>query len=155
MGTNPDQPEVEEARLKARDEGLALEAIVGFRYGETVNERQHAGAVGEDVLFLAARATEPRPLKLSLTETTSSGILRQANTRMEAVMRWEDRITIDPKVLAGKPVIKGTRLAVEFIMDLLAQGWTEGQILENYPGIAREDIEVLKSERVFPLAARS
>lgn len=78
-------------------------------------------------------------------------------------MRWEDRITIDPKVLAGKPVIKGTRLAVEFIVDLLAQGWTEAQILENYPGIRREDIraclkyasEVLKSERVSPVCARS
>ena len=55
------------------------------------------------------------------------------------------------------------RLAVEFIVDLLAQGWTEAQILENYPGIAREDIraclqyasEMLKSERVFPVSARS
>jgi len=82
---------------------------------------------------------------------------------MEAVMRWEDRITIDPKVLAGKPVIRGTRLAVEFIVDLLAQGWTDAQILENYPGIAREDIqaclqyasEMLKSEPVFPVSARS
>jgi uncharacterized protein (DUF433 family) len=78
-------------------------------------------------------------------------------------MRWEDRIAIDPKVLAGKPVIKGTRLAVEFIVDLLAQGWTEPRILENYPGIASEDIraclqyssEMLKSERVFPVSAGS
>ncbi len=78
-------------------------------------------------------------------------------------MRWEDRITIDPRVLTGKPVVKGTRLAVEFIVDLLALGWTEAQILENYPGIAREDIraclqyatEMLKSERVFPVSARS
>lgn len=78
-------------------------------------------------------------------------------------MRWEDRITIEPKVLAGKPVIKGTRLAVEFIVGLLAQGWTEAQILANYPGIAGEDIraclqyasDVLKSERVFPVSTRS
>lgn len=77
-------------------------------------------------------------------------------------MRWEDRVTIDPKVLAGKPVIKGTRLAVEFIVDLLAQGWTEAQIRENYPGVTQEDIlaclqyasDVLKSERVFPVDAR-
>ncbi len=39
-------------------------------------------------------------------------------------MSWEERITINPKVLVGKPVIKGTRLAVEFIIDLLAQGWS-------------------------------
>jgi uncharacterized protein (DUF433 family) len=52
---------------------------------------------------------------------------------------------------------------VEFIVDLLAQGWTEPQILENYPGIAREDIraclqyasEMLRAERVFPVSARS
>jgi hypothetical protein len=46
-------------------------------------------------------------------------------------MKWEDRITIDPQILVGKPVIKGTRLAVEFIIDLLAQGWTEQQIIER------------------------
>jgi len=56
-------------------------------------------------------------------------------------MKWEDRIVIDPEILVGKPVIKGTRIAVEFIVDLLAQGWTESEILENYPGIAREDIQ--------------
>ena len=75
-------------------------------------------------------------------------------------MTWEERVTLDPKVLTGKPVIKGTRLAVEFVVDLLAQGWTETEIVDNYPGITRDDIraclqyasEVLKSERVFPLA---
>lgn len=78
-------------------------------------------------------------------------------------MPWQDRITIDPRVLVGKPVITGTRLSVEFIVDLLAQGWTEAQIREHYPGVAREDIlaclqyasEVLKAERVFPIDARS
>jgi uncharacterized protein (DUF433 family) len=55
-------------------------------------------------------------------------------------MNWEERITIDPEVLVGKPVIKGTRIAVEWVVDLLAQGWTEQQILDNYPGLAHEDI---------------
>ena len=55
-------------------------------------------------------------------------------------MDWEDRITADPKVLVGKPVIKGTRLAVEFIIELLANGWSETQILDNYPGVTHEDI---------------
>lgn len=72
-------------------------------------------------------------------------------------MNWEDRIAVDPKVLVGKPVIKGTRLAVEFIIDLLANGWSETQILDNYPGIIHEDIaaclryanELVKSERVY------
>jgi len=56
-------------------------------------------------------------------------------------MMWQERIIIDPEILAGKPVIKGTRLAVEFIIDLLAQGWSESDILENYPGLRREDIQ--------------
>ena len=43
-------------------------------------------------------------------------------------------------VLTGKPIIKDTRLAVEFIIDLLARGWSEAEILENYPGIVVEDI---------------
>ncbi len=74
-------------------------------------------------------------------------------------MNWQERITIDPAVLVGKPVIKGTRLSVEFIIDLLAQGWSEAQILDNYPGISHADIlgclhyasSLLKSERVYPV----
>ena len=46
----------------------------------------------------------------------------------------------DPAILAGKPVIKGTRLAVELIVELLAEGWTERQTLENYPGVTAEDV---------------
>jgi uncharacterized protein (DUF433 family) len=72
-------------------------------------------------------------------------------------MEWEGRITADPKVLVGKPVIKGTRLAVEFIIELLANSWSEAQILDNYPGLSHEDIvaclryanELVKSERVY------
>ncbi len=73
-------------------------------------------------------------------------------------MSWQERIVIDPGILVGKPVIKGTRLAVEFIIDLLAQGWSEGDILRNYPGLTHEDIQaclayagaILKAERVYP-----
>lgn len=75
-------------------------------------------------------------------------------------MSWEERITVDPKVLVGKPVIKGTRLAVEFIVERLADGWTEQHLLDNYPGLTHEDIsaclryasEVLKSERVYVIS---
>jgi uncharacterized protein (DUF433 family) len=76
-------------------------------------------------------------------------------------MNWEDRITVDPGILAGKPVVKGTRLSVEFIIGLMAQGWGQEEILRNYPGLAREDIqaclayasETLRAERVYPLSA--
>lgn len=74
-------------------------------------------------------------------------------------MEWQDRIVMNPEVLVGKPVIKGTRLAVEFIIDLLAQGWPEEEILRNYPGLTQEDIRacllyvsrLLKAEKVYPL----
>ncbi len=73
-------------------------------------------------------------------------------------MNWRERIVVDPAILVGKPVVKGTRLAVEFIMDLLAQGWSEADILRNYPGLTREDIvaclsyasSVLKAEKIYP-----
>ncbi len=76
-------------------------------------------------------------------------------------MDWKERIIIDPNILVGKPVIKGTRLAVEFIVDLLAQGWAEKDILNNYPGLTPDDIKaclhyasaVLHAEKVFPLEA--
>lgn len=55
-------------------------------------------------------------------------------------MEWSDRILIDPKILVGKPVIRGTRLAVEFILDLLATGQPEADILPNYPGLTHDDI---------------
>jgi uncharacterized protein (DUF433 family) len=51
-----------------------------------------------------------------------------------------ERIVVDPEILAGKPVIRGTRLAVEFILELLAAGQSEDELLANYPGLAREDI---------------
>ncbi len=78
-------------------------------------------------------------------------------------MTWEERIEINPAILVGKPVIKGTRLAVEFIVELLANDWSEQQIMDNYPGITHEDIsaclryaaETLKSERVYLTSAKS
>ena len=51
----------------------------------------------------------------------------------EPVQQWTNRIVIDEAVLTGKPVIKGTRLAVEFIIDLLAHGWSEAEILGKLP----------------------
>jgi uncharacterized protein (DUF433 family) len=55
-------------------------------------------------------------------------------------MPWPERIIVDPEILAGKPVIRGTRLAVEFILELLAAGQSGDEILTNYPGLTREDI---------------
>jgi uncharacterized protein (DUF433 family) len=75
-------------------------------------------------------------------------------------MNWQDRIAIDPNTLVGKPIIKGTRLAVEFLLELLAENRTHEQILRDYPQLTPEDIqaalhyaaETLKQEHVYPLA---
>jgi len=77
------------------------------------------------------------------------------------MINWQDRISLDPKILVGKPVIKGTRMAVEFVIDLLANGWTESEILRNYPRLTHEDIQaclcyassMMKSEHVYPNTA--
>jgi uncharacterized protein (DUF433 family) len=57
---------------------------------------------------------------------------------------WRKRITTDKKILSRKPIIKGTRISVEFILELLDNGWTYKQILDNYPQQTREDLEVVK-----------
>jgi len=74
-------------------------------------------------------------------------------------MTWQDRITIDPNVLVGKPIVKGTRISVEFVIDLLARGWFTAQVLSEYDHLKPEDIQaclayasdVLKSEKVYLL----
>ena len=55
-------------------------------------------------------------------------------------MPFSERIVMDPEILGGKPVIRGTRLAVEFILELLAAGQSESELLTSYPGLTREDI---------------
>ena len=74
-------------------------------------------------------------------------------------MEWRDRITVDPRILVGKPVVKGTRIAVEMVVDLLAAGWTNQQILDSYPTLTEEGVraclayasEILHGEKVYPL----
>ena len=58
-------------------------------------------------------------------------------------MDWKARISADTAVLAGKPIIKGTRLSVDFILSLFAEGWTEQQVLDNYPQLSIEDLKAV------------
>ncbi len=58
-------------------------------------------------------------------------------------MSLEERIAVDPRLLAGKPTLKGSRISVEFILALLAEGWTEEEILNNYPQLVREDLQAV------------
>jgi uncharacterized protein (DUF433 family) len=73
----------------------------------------------------------------------------------------DPHIVLDPEVLAGKPLIRGTRISVEHVISLLAEGWSEVDILDNYPGLTRADLlaclayarDVLRAERIYPTAA--
>ena len=55
-------------------------------------------------------------------------------------MDWEERIELNPAVLVGKPIVRGTRIAVELVIERLADGWDEDTILEQYPSLDRDDI---------------
>jgi uncharacterized protein (DUF433 family) len=55
-------------------------------------------------------------------------------------IEWANFISSDPEILLGKPVVKGTRLSVDFILGLYAEGWTEDQILENYPNLSKDSL---------------
>ena len=73
--------------------------------------------------------------------------------------RMMDRIEINPKILVGKPIIAGTRISVELIVKLIAQGWKEEDIIKEYPVLKKEDIRaalfyverVIEEEEVYPL----
>ena len=76
-------------------------------------------------------------------------------------MSWRDRIEVNPDVLSGKPVVRGTRLAVELILGLLAAGETESDVLADYPRLTREDLlaclayasHLAREFRTYPLSA--
>jgi len=65
-------------------------------------------------------------------------------------MDWREHIHSDPEILSGKPVVKGTRLSVDFLLELFANGWSEEQVLESYPNLTRDSLRA-----VFAFAAES
>ena len=58
-------------------------------------------------------------------------------------MSWRDYIQSDPAVLTGKPVVRGTRLAADFLLDLFASGWTQEQVLDSYPQLTPEALRAV------------
>jgi uncharacterized protein (DUF433 family) len=76
-------------------------------------------------------------------------------------MEWRQHIVVDPATLAGKPIVKGTRLAVEHVVGLLAAGWSIEQILTEHHGLTREKVlaclayatDRLADDRIYPLSA--
>lgn len=78
-------------------------------------------------------------------------------------MNWNERIISDKNVLMGKPVIKGTRISIEFILDRLANGWSEEMILQSYPLLTKEDLlavfsylnDLVKDGLVYEIRAKA
>lgn len=76
-------------------------------------------------------------------------------------MGWKDHIEINPQVLVGKPVIRGTRISVELVLQMIAAGVSETEILDNYPSLSPDDLracvayaaDLVASEEVYPLSA--
>lgn len=75
-------------------------------------------------------------------------------------MDWRDYIITDPEILCGKPTLIGTRLSVEFVLDLLAAGWDMPALRTHYPNLTEERIravhayvaDILKNERFYLLS---
>ena len=75
-------------------------------------------------------------------------------------MEWRERIVCDPKILVGKPSIRGTRISVELILGWLSAGWNIEQLLDSYPNITRDDVlaalayarELVHDDGILPLA---
>ena len=89
-------------------------------------------------------------------------ILRANERRVKKTMAevdWRKHIHSDPSILLGKPVVRGSRLSVEFILGLFAEGWTGEQILENYPTLSSESLravfvfatECMREESVYAM----
>lgn len=71
------------------------------------------------------------------------GIYRSGRILYNSDMDWKDYIVADPAVLGGKPAIRGTRISVEFVIQRLAQGWTESELLENYPRLTAKHLQAV------------
>ena len=78
-------------------------------------------------------------------------------------INWRQFIHSDPDILLGKPVVRGTRLSIEFILGLFAKGWTQKEIIENYPTLTPESLkaifaftqECLKDEYFYEIHAEA
>lgn len=89
-----------------------------------------------------------RIMEMALATTIKNGVIK---------LDWKTRIIVDPGVMTGKPVIKGTRITVEFVMELLGRGATVTEILHEYDHLTPEDIQaclayasdLVKSERIY------
>ena len=75
-------------------------------------------------------------------------------------MGWEERIELNPEILVGKPIVRGTRISVQLVIERLADGCTTDELVEQYPRLTKDDVlaclhyasECLLIERAYPIA---
>jgi uncharacterized protein (DUF433 family) len=106
-----------------------------------------------DVIPVERKTRTPRPgaSRISPCRSSQRGVLLrfpasncESCPQDEAYMNdWQDRIGADPDTLFGKPRIRGTRIGVIFLLDLLASGWSEAQILDSYPHLQQQDLQAV------------
>lgn len=95
-----------------------------------------------------------------LTDNPFQGVYDAASSRRQK-MNWQNRIVADAKILAGKPLIKGTRISADLVIDLLARGYSTEQVIGQYEQLTADDIraclayasEVLRAEKVYAIPA--
>lgn len=101
-------------------------------------------------------------MRKQLKVSEQLGIYKISSKNMltaEQMEEFEKRIEINSKILLGKPIIHGTRIPVELVIKLVAQGWKEKEIIKEYPSISKEDIQaallyaekVIEGEEIYPL----
>lgn len=140
-----------------------------FPAPRTAQGRPHAATLGTSGVSEPSGAGHPcthpgrdqhqEAVTVIIGERPPEGLSSRQSDRLEQDMDWKERIVIDDDVLSGKPIIRGTRMSVEFVVDLLGRGWTVEQVLQEYDHITSDDIQaclayagdVLKSERVYPV----
>ncbi|HEY7034202.1 MAG TPA: DUF433 domain-containing protein [Thermomicrobiales bacterium] len=69
-------------------------------------------------------------------------------------MEWRDYVSVDPNIIFGKPAVKGTRLGVEFLLELFANGWDEAMIFEGYPHLTPEGLRAVFAYGAESIAER-
>jgi uncharacterized protein (DUF433 family) len=108
-------------------------------------DRQPRNMVSHGILHVCERCLW---MLASLRALGSSNVSPEKRTS-QSTMTEHPRIALAPDVLLGKPVIRGTRLSVEFVIGLMADGWSEANILGNYPGITHDDINACLAMRAI------
>lgn len=114
------------------------------------------GSRGQAAYQRLSACLERLPSRSGLSQlgvNLGEGQYLSAHCLQESIMRWQDHIEQKADVLQGKPVIKGTRISVELILERLGDGWTDGHLLQSFPHLRAEHIRAAQAYAAVSLAA--